>query len=275
MTSTERPLSKDQVSEAAEIANSFIKYAYDQGMHEVGIDPVKELTDEIDRLQHRLELIAPDGTLLPESCDGISARDETIKLLDQRIERLQRELAKPAHEREPPHCSNCSCGLPAEPPAGWQPIETVPPTDRNNPVYVAYPHFSKDNKTMVPDEYSCFTAYCDNLGWDSGFWRLHEKPHYWHPLPKAPTVMRDGLLIGRTTETTEPPRCQPLLHVFSEPGQPCLCGAVRWGQPSNTPVPEPGPFTVEKFGSLAAAVTAERDWLRSELARLSQPPGDG
>lgn len=91
------------------------------------------------------------------------------------------------------------------PPTGWQPIETAPPTDRNNPVYVAYPHFNKENRTLIADEYSCFAAYCDNLGWDSGFWRLHEKPHYWHPLPKAPTVMRDGLQIGRTTPTKSAP----------------------------------------------------------------------
>lgn len=29
--------------------------------------------------------------------------------------------------------------------------------------------------------------------------------------------------------------CQPLLHLFTERGQPCVCGAVQWGQPSNTP----------------------------------------
>lgn len=35
---------------------------------------------------------------------------------------------------------------------------------------------------------------------------------------------------------TPEPRCQLLLHVFTEPGQHCLCGAVPWGQPSNTVV---------------------------------------
>lgn len=34
------------------------------------------------------------------------------------IVHLLDELAKPAHEREPPHCSSCSCGMPAEPPDG-------------------------------------------------------------------------------------------------------------------------------------------------------------
>lgn len=33
------------------------------------------------------------------------------------IVHLQDQLAKPAHEREPPHCSTCSCGMPAEPSA--------------------------------------------------------------------------------------------------------------------------------------------------------------
>lgn len=77
----------------------------------------------------------------------------------------------------------------------WQPIETAPPTDRKNPVYVAYPHYNSENKTMVPDEYSCFTAFRDELGWDTGFWRLHELPHYWHPLPSQPTTKRDSVEV--------------------------------------------------------------------------------
>jgi hypothetical protein len=70
-------------------------------------------------------------------------------------------------------------------------------------VYVAYPHFGRNNQTLVPDEYSCFTAFCDELGWDSGFWRLHAVPHYWHPLPAVPTTKRDGAKIKRPSLTKE------------------------------------------------------------------------
>lgn len=30
--------------------------------------------------------------------------------------------------------------------------------------------------------------------------------------------------------------CEPLAHIFMAQGEPCKCGAVKWGQPSNTPV---------------------------------------
>lgn len=36
--------------------------------------------------------------------------------LIEEIERLQKRATKPAHEREAPHCSSCSCGLALEPP---------------------------------------------------------------------------------------------------------------------------------------------------------------
>lgn len=36
----------------------------------------------------------------------------------------------------------------------------------------------------------------------------------------------------------------------------------------SAPPPPSGPFTVEKYGSLAAAITAERDWLRTQVPPL-------
>lgn len=41
------------------------------------------------------------------------------------IARLAAPAVKPAHEREPPHCSSCSCGLPAEPPADAHEIQNA------------------------------------------------------------------------------------------------------------------------------------------------------
>lgn len=83
-----------------------------------------------------------DGNRLPESCDGIACRNDTIKLQDERIDRLHQRVKelehdisramanhvadingaavkpKPAHLREPPHCSTCECGMerPTQPP---------------------------------------------------------------------------------------------------------------------------------------------------------------
>lgn len=65
----------------------------------------------------------------------------------------------------------------------WQPIETAPQStsdarkDRIE-VLVAYP---------LPDgEATVFIAYKDELGWDTGFWRLHRTPIAWMPLPDPP-----------------------------------------------------------------------------------------
>lgn len=51
-------------------------------------------------LQDRLEMRADDGTLLPQSCDGIACRDETIRLQDKRIADLERQLAAARVDRE-------------------------------------------------------------------------------------------------------------------------------------------------------------------------------
>lgn len=67
----------------------------------------------------------------------------------------------------------------------WQPMKLAP---INEKVLVAYPRFNRDNKTNVPDEYTVFVAERDELGWDTGFWRLHETPVAWMKLP----VYSDG-----------------------------------------------------------------------------------
>lgn len=41
------------------------------------------------------------------------------------IVHLLDELAKPAHEREPPHCSTCSCGMPAQTPLTDAEIDAI------------------------------------------------------------------------------------------------------------------------------------------------------
>src|SRR5687768_6579024 len=46
-------------------------------------------------------------------CTPIAVRLAQIEEIADEIERLKR----PAHEREPPHCSTCGCGLAPEPPA--------------------------------------------------------------------------------------------------------------------------------------------------------------
>jgi hypothetical protein len=63
----------------------------------ITLEMVEELRAEIERLRERLEMYpvklttgeVDRGELLSESCDGIACRDETIKLQDAEIERLQ------------------------------------------------------------------------------------------------------------------------------------------------------------------------------------------
>jgi hypothetical protein len=57
-----------------------------------------------------------------------------------------------------------------------------------------------------------------------------EKAQAWEIIAKN----RGKLIAGQCS--AEPPTCKPLLHIFSAQGDPCLCGAVPWGKPSNTPV---------------------------------------
>jgi len=52
-------------------------------------DEYIELMREIARLRRRLEMFDDQGRLLPESADGIACRDETIRLQDDRINRLR------------------------------------------------------------------------------------------------------------------------------------------------------------------------------------------
>lgn len=67
--------------------------------------------------------IAEAFKTLKQLTEGSSAAVGAMGFLRVELTRLSR----PAHEREPPHCSNCSCGMTApEPAAEWQPIETAP-----------------------------------------------------------------------------------------------------------------------------------------------------
>lgn len=52
-------------------------------------EEIDALLDRIEYLERRLEVVPEWG----EDCDGIGCRDETIKLLDERIERLSAESA--------------------------------------------------------------------------------------------------------------------------------------------------------------------------------------
>jgi hypothetical protein len=60
-----------------------------------------------------------------------------------------------------------------------------------------------------------------------------EKAQAWEIIAKN----RGKLIAGQCS--AEPPTCKPLLHIFSAQGDPCLCGAVPWGKPSNTPTEPP------------------------------------
>lgn len=66
----------------------------------------------------------------------------------------------------------------------WQPIETAPKDGTT--IVALYPIFKPGNDGAVPDGFSVMTCYHDNLGWDTGYWRLHQQPQYWLPLPAMP-----------------------------------------------------------------------------------------
>lgn len=67
---------------------------------------------------------------------------------------------------------------------GWRTIDSAPKD--GTPVLVPYPIFKRGNNTDVPDEYEVMIVYWKGVGWDRGWWMLHEEPTHWQPLPSPP-----------------------------------------------------------------------------------------
>ena len=88
--------SKDQVTQAWDDLNALVTFAYEQGFHEIGYSPLNVI----------------DSALADARRENVRW-ENAHKILLSEIERLKR----PAHEREPPHCSTCACGLAPEPAA--------------------------------------------------------------------------------------------------------------------------------------------------------------
>lgn len=120
-----------------------------------------------------------------------NADDELMREAADEIERLQRELVRISAEREPPHCSNCGCGLAPEPPAEWQPIETSP-RDEEAMFWI---------RPLTKDEAWCNTSG-EPIVIDSppelfvgkrGRWSSLWTATHWMPLPSGPSQPpRDG-----------------------------------------------------------------------------------
>jgi hypothetical protein len=66
----------------------------------------------------------------------------------------------------------------------WRTIETAPKDGTR--ILVPYPRFKAQNNTNVPDEYEVQIVYWKGNGWDLGWWKLHEDPTHWQPLPEPP-----------------------------------------------------------------------------------------
>lgn len=70
-------------------------------------------------------------------------------------------------------------------------------------------------------------------------------------LERAQLIAENVQLKQRLDALTQP-NCQPLMHVFWAQGEPCVCGAVQWGQPSNTPAQPPTVILRDMLRSLEA-----------------------
>lgn len=58
----------------------------------------------------------------------------------------------------------------------WRPIETAPRDGTK--VLVVYPVHGEEQMLLI--------AHQDELGWDTGYWRFHNAPTHWQPLPAPP-----------------------------------------------------------------------------------------
>lgn len=93
------------------------------------------------------------------------------------VERLQR----PAYEREPPHCPNCSCP-PYEP---WQPIETAPTEGKAIYWIVPLPAeetYRDSSGNPVVAKFEPYAAILLHRGWSS-----LSKATHWMPIPRTPS----------------------------------------------------------------------------------------
>jgi chromosome segregation ATPase len=65
-----------------------------------------ENRQEIERLEVRVEMTDSKGNRVPDGCDGIDCRNETIRLQDQKIERLENHILHLLGEC-PTNCKFC------------------------------------------------------------------------------------------------------------------------------------------------------------------------
>lgn len=99
------------------------------------------------------------------------------KILLVEIERLKR----PWHEREAPHCANCSCP-PHEP---WQPIETAPTEGKAIYWIVPLPAeetYRDSSGNPVVAKFEPYAAILLHRGWSS-----LSKATHWMPIPRTPS----------------------------------------------------------------------------------------
>jgi chromosome segregation ATPase len=82
---------KEAIEQEAEIERLECDLAISRGKHTNAIAEIERLRERLEMYPVKLTTGEVDrGELLSESCDGIACRDETIKLLEAEIERLEK-----------------------------------------------------------------------------------------------------------------------------------------------------------------------------------------
>lgn len=68
----------------------------------------------------------------------------------------------------------------------WQPIDTAPKDGTE--ILVPYPIWDNGNNSETPSEYHVIIVKWNGVGWDKGYWMLHQTPMYWQPVPAPPPL---------------------------------------------------------------------------------------
>jgi hypothetical protein len=104
-----QPSSNELLSQAWDDIDSLMEYAFDNGFHELGYDPARVISDEMERVAQELADLKAAGSSAPEPCavcDGVGGG-----------------VTRDGIESE---CSKCKGTGAGQPPGVWQPIASAP-----------------------------------------------------------------------------------------------------------------------------------------------------
>jgi hypothetical protein len=177
-----QPSSNELLSQAWDDIDSLMEYAFDNGFHELGYDPARVISDEMERVAQELADLKAAGSSAPEPdaevsvlIDRVNARIPSSVTPSTRIEIHPSEWLRLADALRP-----------AQPPCVWQPIETAP-RDREVLFWIV-PLSPEETYTDTSGNPIVSNAPPHLLLCRYGRWSSISKASHWADVPRAPVT---------------------------------------------------------------------------------------